>query len=136
MREFTGSDYAVWPEGSREFLSSIVVLEPADWRNARAIGYDMYSEPVRREAMERAVRSGEPALSGKTVLVQETETDVQAGVLVYMPLFADGMSVATEAERWAALRGWVYMPFRMARLMRQMLDLHPGQVRMQVFDRI
>ena len=136
MREFASSDYRVWPEGQREFLSSIVVLEPADWRNARAIGYDMYSEPVRREAMDRAVRFGEPALSGKTVLVQETETDVQAGVLLYMPLFGDGMPVATEVERWAALRGWVYLPFRMASLMRQMLDQHAGQIRMQVFDRI
>ncbi|WP_050416291.1 CHASE domain-containing protein [Azoarcus sp. CIB] len=136
MREFASSDYRVWPEGQREFLSSIVVLEPADWRNARAIGYDMYSEPVRREAMDRAVRSGEAALSGKTILVQETETDVQAGVLLYMPLFGDGMPVATEAERWAALRGWVYLPFRMASLMRQMLDQHSGQIRMQVYDRI
>ncbi|MCK9986932.1 MAG: hypothetical protein AzoDbin1_03404 [Azoarcus sp.] len=136
MREFGSSDYRVWPEGQREFLSSIVVLEPADWRNARAIGYDMYSEPVRREAMDRAVQSGEAALSRKTVLVQETETDVQAGVLLYMPLFGDGMPVATEAERWIALRGWVYLPFRMASLMRQMLDQHRGQVRMQVFDGI
>lgn len=136
MREFGSRDYGVWPDGQRDSRSSIVVLEPADWRNARAIGYDMYSEPVRREAMDRAVQSGEPALSGKTVLVQETDTDVQAGVLLYMPVFADGMPVATEAERWAALRGWVYLPFRMARLMRQMLDQHLGQIRMQVFDRI
>ncbi|NMF89261.1 CHASE domain-containing protein [Aromatoleum petrolei] len=135
MREFAGDDYRVWPEGQRALLSSIVVLEPADWRNARAIGYDMYSEPIRREAMDRAVQSGDAALSGKTILVQETESDVQAGVLLYMPLFADGMPIASEAERWAALRGWVYMPFRMTSLMRQMLDQHPGQIRLQVFDR-
>ncbi|NMG42377.1 diguanylate cyclase [Aromatoleum toluvorans] len=136
MRALGNEEYRVWPEGPRPFVSSIVVLEPADWRNARAVGFDMYSEPVRREAMDRAVHSGDAALTGKTTLVQETETDVQAGVLLYMPVFGDGMPTATEVERWIALRGWVYMPFRMARLMEHVLELHPDQVRMQVFDRV
>ncbi len=40
-------------------------------RNLRAFGFDMYSEPVRRAAMEAARDTGAAALSGKVVLVQE-----------------------------------------------------------------
>ncbi|NMG75111.1 CHASE domain-containing protein [Aromatoleum diolicum] len=134
MRREGYENYQVWPTGPRDGYSSIIVLEPSDWRNQRAIGYDMYSEAVRREAMERAMRTGQGALSGKITLVQETTDDVQAGVLLYMPVFAQGMPVASEAERRAALRGWVYMPFRMSNLMRQMFVQHPDALRIQIFD--
>ena len=47
-------EYRVRPEGEREVYSSIIFLEPFSGRNLRAFGYDMFSEPVRRAAMERA----------------------------------------------------------------------------------
>lgn len=128
--------YRVWPEGVRDGYSSIVMLEPFDWRNQRALGYDMYSEAVRREAMERALRTGSAAMSGRTVLVQETTADVQAGVLIYTPVFFEGMPLATEDERRRALHGWVYMPFRMTDLMRGMLGLYSEGVRLRVFDEV
>jgi len=134
MRARGYEGYRVWPDGVRDGYSSIVMLEPADWRNRRAIGYDMYSEPVRREAMERAVRTGHAALSGRTVLVQETASDVQAGVLMYTPLFAPDMPSSTEAERRRALQGWVYMPFRMSDLMRGILGGYSDDVRLRVYD--
>jgi CHASE1-domain containing sensor protein len=77
-------DYRLKPEGTRAQYSAIVYLEPFDWRNRRAFGYDMYSEPIRRAAMQRARDSGEPAVSGRVTLVQETKQDVQAGFLMYL----------------------------------------------------
>lgn len=56
------ADYAIRPAGERAAYSSIVYLEPADWRNQRAIGYDMYSEAVRRAAMERARDENRPII--------------------------------------------------------------------------
>src|SRR3546814_19605036 len=47
-------DYRIWPEGERAIYTSIIYLEPFDWRNQRAFGYDMFLAPVRRAAMERA----------------------------------------------------------------------------------
>lgn len=113
--------YAVNPPGEREMYSAIVYLEPFDWRNRRAFGYDMYSNPMRREAMEHARDTGLPALSGRVTLVQETKEDVQAGFLVYLPVYAPGLPVDTVAQRRAALVGYVYSPFRMVDLMRGIL---------------
>jgi CHASE1-domain containing sensor protein len=57
------SRYELRPPGARDIYSSIIYLEPFDWRNQRAFGYDMYSEPVRHKAMLRAAETGAAALS-------------------------------------------------------------------------
>ncbi|MBU3666467.1 MAG: diguanylate cyclase [Chthoniobacterales bacterium] len=106
-------DYRVHPPGPREIYTSIVYLEPFSGRNLRAFGYDMFSEPVRRLAMERARDTGNAALSGKVRLVQEDGTDVQAGALMYVPVYRRGAALGSDTERRNALEGWVYSPYRM-----------------------
>ena len=64
--------YGIHPEGQRDPYTAIVYLEPFTDRNLRAFGYDMYSEPVRRRAMEEARDSGLMAISSKVRLVQES----------------------------------------------------------------
>ncbi|MEI7672835.1 MAG: CHASE domain-containing protein, partial [Deltaproteobacteria bacterium] len=113
--------YKVRPEGNRELYSSIIYLEPFADRNLRAFGYDMFSEPVRRAAMERARDMDSVTLSAKVILVQETAKDVQAGVLMYVPVYRKGMPTETVEQRRAAIYGWVYSPYRMNDLLRGIL---------------
>lgn len=138
MRAQGFADYRVTPEGDRDPYSSIVYLEPFDPRNRRAFGYDMFSEPVRRMAMERARDENAAALTGKVILVQETDEDVQAGTLMYLPIYRQDMSLATVEERRAALVGWVYSPYRMRDLMRGILGdwerARDQRLRLEVFD--
>ena len=110
-------DYRVRPPGARALYTSIIYLEPFRDRNLRAFGFDMYAEPVRRAAMDRARDSGEAALSGKVELVQETGTQIQAGTLLYVPVYRHGAPTATREQRRAALLGWAYSPYRMHDLM-------------------
>lgn len=114
--------YGVWPQGEREVYSSIVYLEPFSGRNLRAFGYDMYSEPVRRAAMEQARDADMATLTGKVMLVQESGSDVQAGTLMYMPVYRNGLPLDTIARRRAALVGWVYSPFRMDDLLQGVMQ--------------
>lgn len=115
-------DYSVWPEGSRAIYTSIIYLEPFDNRNMRAFGYDMFTEPVRREAMTRARDSGNASLSGKVLLVQENGDDLQAGILLYVPVYTNGMPLETVEQRQVALAGWSYSPYRMDDLMSGILE--------------
>lgn len=110
-------DYSVRPGGERTSYSSIVYLEPFRDRNLRAFGYDMFAEPVRHAAMAKARDSGLATLSGKVELVQETDTDVQPGVLMYVPVYRKDMPTDTVPQRRAALIGWSYSPYRMVDLM-------------------
>jgi CHASE1-domain containing sensor protein len=129
-------DFRVLPEGDREAYSSIIFLEPFSGRNLRAFGYDMFSEPVRREAMERARDQDETALSGRVTLVQETDQDVQAGALMYAPVYRMREPHGTVAERRAALLGWAYSPYRMNDLMAGILGglADREQVDLEIFD--
>ncbi|WP_339913671.1 CHASE domain-containing protein [uncultured Brevundimonas sp.] len=87
------------PDGGE---SVIVFLQPLDRRNQAALGFDMYSEPTRREAMRRARTLDTPATTSVVTLVQELDADRQPGFLVYLPLSrADGV-----------FQGWIYAPFR------------------------
>ena len=130
--------YAVKPTGKREIYTSIIYIEPFSERNLRAFGYDMFSEPIRRKAMEHARDFDEATLSGKITLVQETDKDIQAGTLMYVPVYERGLPVRTIEERRRAIRGWVYSPYRMNDLMRGILggwEHGEGrQIRLEVFD--
>lgn len=126
--------YAIYPEGDREMLSSIVYIEPFTERNQRAFGYDMYSDPVRREAMERARDTGQPALSRKVTLVQETSTAVQPGFLIYFPVYRTDMPRDTVAARRNALIGFVYSPFRSFDLLNGVFDTPTQLLEIKLFD--
>lgn len=119
-------DFQILPAGEREDLTAILQLEPFDWRNQRAFGYDMYSEPVRRAAMARARDEGRAAISDRVTLVQETFTDVQPGFLIYLPIYRTGALLASAEQRRAALIGWAYSPLRAADLFQEFLRIeHP-----------
>lgn len=131
-------NYSVYPQGERAEYSSIIYLEPFEGRNLRAFGYDMYSEPVRRMAMEQARDKNRASLSGKVRLVQETSVDTQAGTLMYVPVYRQPARLDSVAERREALMGWVYSPFRMDNLLNEALSREKAPVardmHLQIFD--
>lgn len=105
-------EYSVRPEGEREIYTAIVYLEPFDIRNRQAFGFDMYQEPVRRLAMQRARDEAEPRISGRIILVQEIDDDVQAGFLIYAPFYGQAGDPGTVEGRRESIIGYVYSPFR------------------------
>jgi CHASE1-domain containing sensor protein/two-component sensor histidine kinase len=136
LMPFGTPELKVYPPGVRNEIHAIVHLEPMDRRNLAALGYDMFSEPVRRAAMEVARDTGLPAASGRVQLVQEIDEQVQAGFLIYVPVYRHGAAPPTLPERRAQLLGFVYSPFRADDLMRGIFgsSLRP-RVNVEIFDR-
>jgi len=132
------SDYEVRPAGERADFFPIVFNEPSNERNAKVLGFDMYSEPVRRAAMDRARDSADTAISGKLVLAGEAfrgAAPAQPGFVMYVPVFRREARALSPAARDLALDGYVFSPFRAHDMMRGVLDA--GMLRvldMQVFD--
>ena len=127
-------DYVIKPEGDREEYYPVVYLEPFDERNRRAFGLDLSSEPVRRAGLISARDTGNTAVTGKITLAQETGKNIQAGFLMYVPVYRNGAPKATQEQRRAALLGFVYSPFRVNDLMQGILgDALPG-VALEIFD--
>lgn len=137
LRQIRGEgfpQYSINPDGERPIYTSIIYLEPFDWRNQRAFGYDMFSEPTRKEAMIRARDTGIAAMTGKVTLVQETVKDIQAGFLIYLAIYRKGELQETTEQRRKALMGYVYSPFRMNNFMKGILVEKEGYVKLQIFD--
>ena len=115
-------DFRIRPAGQRPLTTAIVYLQPDDWRNQRAIGFDMYSEAVRRSAMQLAASTGEPTLSGPVRLVQEINVKPQAGTLLYQPIYDNPIEpFRSPQDRLRRLRGWAYSPLRMGDLINSAL---------------
>jgi signal transduction histidine kinase len=128
------TNFAVWPWSPRPEYHSILHLEPLDERNRAAIGFDMFSEGNRSNAMARARDTGLPAASGKVTLVQEIFGPKQAGFLIYVPVYRTVMPPASIEERRAQLLGFIYGPFRVDDLLRSITENAQPGLSLEVFD--
>ncbi len=134
MRSEGFPDYTVWPEGERDEYTPVIYLEPMNERLRRVIGYDMFSEAVRRAAMTRARDTGEVSISGRVRLVGETEKDTQPGFLMYVPVYGKGTAVSSPEERRAAIRGYVYGAFRMKGFIKGIFGQSNPMVCFRIYD--
>jgi len=125
--------FSLKPKGKRDQYSAILYLEPLDERNQQAIGYDMFSQSIRRQAMEKARDTGQATLSGRVTLVQEIDSNVQAGMLMYLPLYQKNVKLDTVKQRQKSLIGFIYSPFRMQDLMRKIV-LKQSLVNFDIYD--
>lgn len=94
-------------------------LRPAAWRdeylvvqfivpeasNARAVGYDLASEPVRRAAILRARDSGQPVATAPIRLVQQPD---KPAVIIYHPVYYGRDEPRSPEARRARLIGVAY----------------------------
>lgn len=127
-------DYDVRPEGVLTHHAPITYLEPFTGLNLRAFGYDMFSEPIRRAAIERARDQGTTAISGKIRLMQETEENGQAGFLMYVPVYRGGQLPKSVEQRRIELIGFIFAPFRMNDFMVGTLDAAMDDIDLEIFD--
>ncbi len=127
LRENYGEDIKIWPATDQPIGFPVILVEPYTPRRHAALGFDMYSEPIRRAAMRRAWQTGHPAASGIVHLAQEKAATVkQPGFLIYLPVYARARAGAN-AETLATAPGvrpveaFVYAPFRTRDMMTAVL---------------
>lgn len=126
--------FRVHPEGDRPFYIPIVFLEPFTGRNLAAFGFDMYSESNRQQTMQAAAESGQTRVTAPVKLVQETHGKVQAGILMYVPIYGRGLPLDTVALRQQALAGFVLSPYRVGDLLQGILGRENPYIGYQVTD--
>ena len=112
-----GPNPRVWPrDPPREVYYPILHLEPLDAANKSALGYDVYSDPVRRAAMERARDEGTVGVTPKVRLVQDfgPEGAGRAGFVMYYPIYRSAKlpPPASVEERRQRIIAFVASPFR------------------------
>ena len=112
--------------GEAADLFLIRAIEPAAGNRA-ALGYDIGSEPLRRAAVERVFRTGEPTLTAPVRLLQAPESP---GALWLTPVFASGAARADGSP----VVGAVYSPILYPDLLRHVLPADETQGRFELHD--
>lgn len=111
-----GISRAPWPETGEETRTPVVLIEPQTSRSLSALGFDMYSKPVRRAAILAALTEQRLRASGAIELVSENSNDPQAGFVMYTPFFVE------QSDRPI---GFVFAPFRIGDLFESALSRLP-----------
>jgi PAS domain S-box-containing protein len=124
-------DFAVKTSGNAPDLYVVTCIDPLA-ANRDAWGFDIGSGAVRREAVERAVRTGRPALSGRITLVQDATR--HPGFLYLLPVYRNGRQPATPEERLAGLTGLVCAPMIIDRVFDRLMAGTDGMLDVEVFD--
>jgi two-component sensor histidine kinase/CHASE1-domain containing sensor protein len=116
------------PAPGQAYSTPIVYLMPQSPANRAAIGFDMYSEETRREAMNLAMRIGKPVASGKVHLVQDRNDPDAAGFLIYMP-------VIVKRGGRTRVKGFVYSPFSADAFVDSAAELYRNdQIELAIYD--
>ena len=124
-------DFNVRTSGDAPDLYIAKFIDPLSL-NRPAWGFDTGSDPVRREAILRAVRTGEPAISGHLALLQDAKK--RPGFIYAVPVYRNGTSHTTPETREAALWGLVFAPMLIDHVFTGLLDFTENFVDVEVYD--
>ncbi|HCI13788.1 MAG TPA: hypothetical protein DFK12_07465 [Gallionellaceae bacterium] len=128
------SNYTIFPKGIRDEYTAIIYMEPCSGRNLQALGFDMFSDPVRRAAMEQTRDTGVATISGKVTLLHKPSEAPWSGFLLYYPIYRNGWPITNVAQRRAALQGYVFSPFSMNALLTGILDREYPGLDIEIYD--
>jgi PAS domain S-box-containing protein len=119
------------PAAPRPEYVVVHYIEPPSDRNA--LGLDVSSEPVRRDALAQARDKGQPAASGPIQLVNDQVG--QLSVLVFAPVYGVGRKTATLEQRRREINGYATGAFRLGNLVETAIrDLPRAGVTVALFD--
>ena len=117
-------------------VQSIGVEEwvPAQHQPAPLGGSDIWSDPVRREAAQRARDSGMVAISGKVQLKANSDPHAPPGFIMYLPIYTQGQAHDSVVQRRAQLIGWVYAVVQMNDFMASLYGIQMPGLTLAIHD--
>lgn len=120
--------------GERGEYFPVFFVEPFKG-NEKALGYDLASDSVRREALQRAAATGQMVATSRVILVQETAD--QYGALVFYPVYQASIEPQSTARRKAVLIGFALGVFRIQDIVEKIGTMHnpASGLKIAIFDR-
>ncbi len=128
--------FKIVPEGDRDFYTAVIYIEPDTKHILQPLGFDGYTEPRWRFAMEQSRNTDLATITDKISIIQESGKADPSGMIVFAPVFKSGPTPADSASRKKAIIGWVFTTYRMNELMKSVLgEWDYKKLRIKVYDR-
>ncbi len=123
-------DYKIWPDETRDFYVPVVMVSPQGPTSVGILGFDLFSEPVRRAAVEEAIKTSAPAVSGRITLVDRAvDGTLQNGHIRIMPIYDHN-----DCEQAGCLRGFIISPVNVSALVSSILKVTQGQIDVALYE--
>jgi CHASE1-domain containing sensor protein len=135
IRRDYGDGFAIYPETTQQWRTPVALFEPLDPSSQSGIGYDMFTDPVRRAAIEKAMADDEQHASGRVQLGQGTgAAQTYPGFLVFVRLNVETAPDGIDTSR-PSTSGFLYVAFRAGDLFQVALSKAPLlPVNTEIFD--
>ena len=112
-------------------LFVVKFIEPAA-NNKGVPGLDIGSEPLRRSAIQQAINTGSPTVTGAITLVQDNKKS--PGLLLFVPVYQNEAPIDIPQERRAALVGLASARIVIADILHGMPDVQSGMLDFKIID--
>lgn len=126
--------YDIRPPGQRSIYVPQAQLEPAVGNNLLALGFDGYTDPLRRAAMDRSADSGVMAMSGRVELASAPGEPARTGYVLYTPLFEKGSKIDSIESRRSQVTGWVFSPLNVRDLVASLYGEKIHGIDLRIYD--
>ncbi|HPW57270.1 MAG TPA: response regulator [Candidatus Rifleibacterium sp.] len=128
------SSLQIKPDGKRESYLPVIMVSPQGSQIDRVIGFDLLSDPVRRQAVEEAVKTGNSAISGRINLIESASAgEAKTGFLRVFPVVRK-MQSDGQASETRHLWGMVISPVYLVEYVRSVLGSYRDEIGVQLYD--
>ena len=133
IREGQGLDRQVYPDTDREWRAPVVMFEPLEPSSDVLFGFDMLSEPGRRDAIEAAMQDDLHHATGPVMLGSNSGVQPYRGFLVFTRL--KRLAAPEAATAPPVPQGFLYAAFRANELFHMALQRIPLlPVHVEIYD--
>lgn len=112
-------DFHIFPDTARDPYYVATYIEPVALARIKNLGFDPFTEPVRRAALIKARDTASPVMTGRLILkTEEKDRHASPAFVLYAPIYNVSPPPSTQEARREALHGFIAASFRVDDLLR------------------
>ena len=134
MRRQGLGGYTITPVTHDSPYVAIPFFEPLFDAKLMPPGFDLYADPIQRDAMERALTRGGIALSGKVALPFGAQGKTRPGFVMYLPVYRKNRPDPRTSLQPQDALGWIAAPIRIEDLLRPPSVESANELDVEVYD--
>lgn len=132
MRAGGMKNYKVFPPSQYKIYAPIVYFEPYNLINKKLIGYDMYTDSLRKKIMLYVRDSANASITTNMKLLQDSSQNNGTGFLMFEPIYKKNSP--TLGLRRKNFLGYIYSPIRMSDFINSILTKDMSQISIEIYD--